>query len=97
VLEQSRAGIGSSDVVMLMEPSADATLSEARDGTCTCLEAIGGHDVMFQRLVVWVFPLTVDMSVAASCMAVGVVQATKDILQPGAHKFPKNVCATSKL
>ena len=51
---------------------------------------------MLQRLVVWVFALTVDVSVAASCIAVGVT-AAKDMLHPGVHIFPQNVCATSKL
>jgi hypothetical protein len=52
VLEQSCAGIGSSDVMVLIELNAGVTLCEASDVTCTCLDAIGCHDVMFQHLVV---------------------------------------------
>jgi hypothetical protein len=71
MLEQSRAGIGGSDVVVLVELSAGTTLCEVSDVTCTFLEAVGGHDAVFQRLVVRVFPLSVDVLVVASCTTVG--------------------------
>jgi hypothetical protein len=81
--EQSRAGIGSSDVVVLVELNDGVTLCDGSGVTCACcLDAICCHDIMFQCPVVWVTPLTVDVSVAVSCMTVGVVSAATGMPQP---------------